>query len=166
MLIWSGTVSISNKAKQQILRSKTSAKFPFLIEITHEVYGTYRYINADTDIVFEGNTFEASSFSILPPKKDGSDISNATLSISDIDQTWIEKIRSTQKRACIRFIAAFIYNNEGTMMIEALEDMEFQLVNASWGDTGTISWSMVYDTIMDINIPCDTATFSKVPGVS
>lgn len=159
-------MSISNKAKQQILRSKTSAKFPFLIEITHEVYGTYRYINADRDIEFEGNTFTAASFSILPPKKDGADITNATLSISDIDQTWIEKIRSTQKKATIRFIAAFVFNNEGTVIIEALEDMEFKLVNATWGETGVINWTMVYDTILDINIPCDSATFSKVPGVS
>jgi hypothetical protein len=159
-------VSISNEAKKQILRSKTAAKFPFLIEITHDLYGTLRYVNSDTDVEFEGNTFEAASFAVMPPKKDGTDISNATLSISDIDQTWIEKIRSTQQKATIRFIAGFIYDEAGIMIIEALEDMEFQLVNATWGDSGAISWSMIYDTIMDINIPCDTATFSKVPGVS
>jgi len=156
---------VSYKAKRQILRSRTSAEFPFLIEITHPTYGVMRFVNRDEDVLFEGNVFTGSCFEVSPPKKEGGDIIGAYLSITDIDQAWIAKIRSTQQRATIRFIAAFLYE-DGSLNIEALEDLEFQLVGATWGDTGQINWTMVFDTTLDINIPCDSATFSKVPGVS
>lgn len=155
---------LSSYAKQQILRTRTQAMFPYLIEVTHKDFGTLRYANSDFDIEYDGQTYKASSFSIDPPDKDGGRIGNASITISAIDQFWIEKIRNTNKYAHIRFIAAIKYDNAGNAVVEPIEDYEFTLKNASWNEI-SIQWEMVFDDVMNIVVPCDRATAQKVPAL-
>jgi hypothetical protein len=153
------------KAEQLIARQQTYAKFPFLIKVSHEEFGTFLYANSDRDITYEGEVYQAAYFTIDPPDRDGSKISNATISISAVDQFWIEKIRTTQIAANITFMAIIEYNDGGVSGIEQMEEMDFTLRSADWNED-TITWEMVFDENMGIIVPCDTATTLKCPGVA
>lgn len=154
----------SNYAKEQMIKMQTQAMFPFLIEVTLPNKELFRYVNADFNVEFENNIYNASFFKIDPPDKNGAKIGNATLTISSIDQFWIEKIRATQDRAKIRFIAVIGYERNNKLIIEPIEDYEFTLANATWNDKA-ITWSMLFDEVMEVLIPCDKATTSKIPAL-
>jgi hypothetical protein len=160
---------LSKYAEQQIARMSTHAKFPYLIKITnyidYETAEIYRYANADEDITYGGEVYHASIFSIDPPKKDGSKIGEAALSISAVDQQWIIKIRTTQIPASIQFVATIVYNDGNISGVEAIEEMDFALRGAQWNQD-TISWSMSFDENMAILVPPDKATAQKAPGAA
>lgn len=157
---------LSARAKQEMLRMETFAKFPYLIEVSHEDYGVMRYANCDQDVTYNGNVYQASCFSINPPDRTNTSISDGTLSFSSVDQEWIMKIRSTQKRAKIKFLACIIYDRQNNIEgIETIEELDFTLTKCSWNDT-VIQWTMVFDEDMNLVIPCDVASPLKTPGVA
>lgn len=123
-----------------------------------------RFANCEEDILFEGNVYSASVFALKPPEKKQDSISNATITISAIDQTWIERIRNTRYRPLIRFVACIVYTDNGQRCVESMEDYSFVLTNAEWNDI-TISWTMVFDEGLSLIMPCDTATAQKVPAL-
>lgn len=149
-------------AKKEILRMKTQAKFPYLIKIVHEDLGTFRYANCDDEIEYNNETYEPAYFTVRRGARSEGSIANAELSLSAVDQEWIVKIRSTQKRAKLYFVAAIIYGNP--IEVEPIEIEEYGLKVASWNDL-EISWEMIFDENMDVLIPSDVATSSKNPAV-
>ena len=156
---------ISNKAKQEIMRMRTSAMFPFLLEIDHPDYGIFRYANV-TDkkgVEFEGNIYERASFAITPPEETQNGYTDAELSLSCIDQEWIAKIRNTQKKATARFVATIVRSEENTVVVEALDDLPFELTSASWNDA-VLTWNMQFTDTMDISVPVDVANIDNCPG--
>ena len=154
---------LSAKAKSKIVRQEVFAKFPYLVEITLDNGLVYRYANCDEDMIYNNNVYEACCFSITPPNRDNSSISDGTLTISAIDQFWIEKIRNSNGRAKIKFIACIDYNDNGIKKVEEIEQIEFILTNVKWNEV-QITWTMMFDEKMTIQIPCDVATSSKVAG--
>lgn len=161
---------MTNLAKQKIMRMETLAKFPYLIEVTYyDANGNpilERYANCDDDIAFNGNSYTASFFSIKPPSRTNSSISDGKLTISAVDQTWIQKVRNCGKRAKIRFIACIIYDdNNKVETVEAIDDITFTLTKCSWNDT-TIEWTMLFDDRMNLQVPLDLATIQKVPALA
>ena len=152
-----------NSTKQQILRHETQAKFPYLIEITTELDGVFHYANCDDSIEYEGNVYEGAVFNITPPEENESEIGNGKLTISSIDQQWIEKIRRNKKRSIIRFLACIDYE-EGERYIEPIEDTEFKLSLVDWNES-TITWTMLFDDDLSILIPCDSATAQTTPAL-
>lgn len=158
---------MNSRIKNEMMKMETFAKFPYLIEITHYLNdGTeniYRYANSDENIEFEGNVFNAGYFKITPPERSSNYISDAKLTISAVDQTWIQKIRETQKRAKVRFVAVIQYDDEnGVEAVEPIEDIEFELTKANWNET-EIQWVMEFDNLMDINVPIDEMTSLNCP---
>ena len=143
------------KIQNLLVQNDVPASFPYLIEVWKPSDPTHieRYVNASVDKEFEGNTFTASYFTIQPPEKTESGIKDATITISTIDQTWIEKVRGTQERYKCRFVAVIDYDDDGTETIEALDDITFTLVNATWAET-TLQFTMKFDEGMSINVPC------------
>ena len=136
---------------------ETQAMFPYLIEITTPETDDipsqiFRYANTDTDIVFENNTYEASYFKLTPPEVSDTAVKDATITISAVDETWIEKIRTYQDRSRIRFVAIIKYDESGHQYQEPINDIDMVLTNASWNDT-TIQWTMKFDDWMEINMP-------------
>jgi hypothetical protein len=159
---------MTGRAGQLISRQETYAKFPYLIKVTHPDLGTLRYANSDSDIIYpgDGETYKAAYFTIDPPDRDGSGIGDGQLSISAVDQAWIERIRGAQAAAKIRFIAAIAYDDGGGVSgVEPIEETDFTLRAASWNEE-TITWAMVFDENMGITVPCDKATALKCPGVA
>ena len=159
---------MTNKAKQEMLRMETMAKFPYLIHITRYSLNEQRedlyFANSDTDVIYDGHTYKAGFFVIDPPEKNDAGISNAKITISAVDQEWIVKLRDTQKRATIEFLAVIQYAIP-QQPIEPIEVMEFELTNADWTDT-TVQWTMVFDEGMDIQIPPQECTSTICAGVA
>ena len=56
------------------------------------------------------------------------------MSLSCIDQEWIAKIRNTQKKASARFVATIVRSEENNVVVEALDDLPFELTSASLND--------------------------------
>jgi hypothetical protein len=156
---------MTDKAKQLIARQETYAKFPFLIKVTHATFGTFRYANSDTDITYGNERYTAAYFTIDPPDRDGSKIGDGQLTISAVDQTWIERIRTAQTAAKITFVAAILYDDGVVSGIEQIDEMDFTLRAVNWNETA-ITWAMVFDEGMRIMVPCDIATTLKCPGAA
>lgn len=164
---------LSRKAKLEMEKTLTRAKFPYLIEITY-IYNDdteanphrdiLRYVNADNDVTFENNTFSAGYFSVKPPQKTQKGFTDASISISAIDQTWIERVRSTNKRAKIRFVATISYVENSTEVIEPIEDMEFTLTNAST-DGAVLNFTMKFDELLDIKVPYEECNDRVCPAL-
>ena len=137
-----------------LVQNDVPASFPYLIEVWKGASGTKeRYVNASEDKVFEGHTFTASSFIVQPPEKSESGVKDATITISVIDQYWIEKIRTANERYKIRFVAVIDYDDDGTEEIESLDDITFTLTNATWAES-TVQFTMKFDDGMNVNVPC------------
>ena len=138
-----------------LVQTNVPASFPFLIEVwnTSDPSTIERYVNASEDKTFENHTFTASSFTIQPPEKSESGVKDATITISTIDQTWIEKVRNATERYKVRFLAVIDYDDNGTETIEAIDDITFFLTNATWQET-TLQFSMKFDEGMSVNVPC------------
>lgn len=150
-------------AKQQILRTHTQAMFPYLIEINHEDLGTFYYINSSEGLEWNGKYFNPVCFSIQPPEYNSTGLTNATLTMTAIDQEWIMKIRSTNKRAKIRFLAAMVNTRKGEIEVEVLENIEFVLTSVSWNEIA-ITWTMEVEQTIQTQIPLHTADATTCPG--
>lgn len=157
-------MSLSAYAQQQLLRMETQAKFPYFIEISQTDLGTVRLVNASENKVFDGNTYTACFFEVQKPEHTESSIGNASITITGVDQYWIDKIRAhTGDLFKCRFVATIEYTASGEEVFEAIEDNQFTLRDATWVDS-TVSWTMEYDSNLLINVPCDIATPQKCAG--
>jgi hypothetical protein len=154
---------MTNFVKKQLAAQKTAAAFPYLIKITHDEFPDMLYVNASQNITYAGDIYNAASFAIQPPDRDGSKIGDATLTISAVDQVWIEKIRATQKPAKLQFMAVMVYEEGAVSGIEPLEENQFTLRNVSWNDLA-ITWSMSFDENMAVLAPVDTCAAQTTPG--
>ena len=159
---------LSRKAKLEMEKTLTRAKFPYLIEITYkhndDTEEVFRYANSDDDITFEGHTFYAGYFTMQLPERTTSGFTDAKISISAIDYTWIERIRSSNKRSKIRFVAVIEYEENNTQTIEPIEDMEFILTDATT-DGVAIQWNMKFDDIMEIQVPYEDCNDRVCPAL-
>jgi len=153
----------SPKVQKILAAQRTAAKFPCLIKISHPEYSDMYFANSSDNVSYNGNIYNAASFSVQPPSIDGAKIGNATLTISAIDQFWIERIRATQIPAELRFIAAIVYDELGVMGIEVLEENSFILRAANWNEI-SISWEMSFDERMNYIITSIKCTPMTVPG--
>ena len=149
-----------------LVQTDVPASFPFLIEVwkPSDPTNIERYVNASEDKVYDEHTFTASSFKVQPPEKTESGIKDAQITISTIDQTWIEKVRNTNERYKVRFLAVIDYDDDGTETIEPFDDITFTLTNATWQET-TIQFTMKYDEGMSINVPCQRLDKFVCPAV-
>ena len=153
---------LSAKAQKRLASHDRKIMLPYLIKITHfKLTGTeyYYFVNSSDNITYKGVVYNSASFSIQPPERDGARVGNATLTISAIDQFWIEKIRETQTPATLEFIAILLCDNEAEPLIEN----KFTLRNASWNDL-SITWEMIFDENMAIIVPSDRCNTMTTPG--
>ncbi len=162
--------SMTPFAQKLITSQRTQARFPYLIKIDHDDYETNPdfplcFANAQNDMTYNGEIYKAASFSIDPPDMDGAKIGNASLTISAVDQFWIQKIRINQKPASLQFAAAIIYNNKEIIGIEPLEQNNFTLRAVSF-DELSISWEMSFDERQAIIITSAECTMQIASGCS
>jgi hypothetical protein len=158
-------MKLSPRVQKLLAAQRTAAKFPYLIRIVHPNpdYPDMLYANSSENIEYDNKIYEAASFSIQPPERDGPKIGAATLTISAVDQVWIEKIRVTQKPAELHFIAVIVYDEHGTAGIESLEENSFTLRGTQW-DELSISWELVFDERQENIITSVSCTPHIAPG--
>ena len=158
---------MTTKAQHEMLQRDTQAKFPNLIHISHETLGDWYYCNASENISYGGHTYKPCVFSIEMPEETTTSIKNTRLNLSalDTDDDWVALIRqSGDTRFTLEIVATILYwNQSGNPVIEALESNEFILTNANWEDL-MVSWTVVFDDNMNIQIPCDVAGAANFPG--
>jgi len=159
-------MKLSAKVQKLLARQRKIARFPYLIRIDHEedpVFPLY-FVNADEPVTFEGNIYNAASFSIDPPSRDGDKIGDAALTISAIDQFWIQKIRAVQKPAKLLFMAVIVYDEDnGVEGVEPMEEISFTLRVARFNEV-SVTWTMVFDERMSILVPVDICNAMNTPG--
>lgn len=151
-------------SQQKMVQMETYAEFPYLIEITEPNGTVHRYANSSKDITFEEHLFESTFFTLSPPERTQEGIKDATITISTIDQTWIEKVRNNQERFRIRFIAVITYDENNNPVVEKIDEINFVLTRANWNQN-TLQWTMKYDDWMDINIPITKCTAYVTPAI-
>lgn len=158
---------MTNNAKNIIKKQNVNATFPYLIKFYYKDE-VYRYVNSSHNVMYQGEEFEAVHFELDLPKKDTSSISDARISI-DFDYNWIEKIRNYKESdglISVKFIGVINYYKDGTEYIEPIEEMDFTLKSAVVNnDTKTIEWSMIFDDLLQLIIPCDVVTAQNTPGI-
>jgi hypothetical protein len=159
-------MKLSAKVQKLLARQRKVARFPYLIKIDHDddPQFPFYFVNADENITFQGRIYNAASFSIDPPSRDGDKIGDATLTISAIDQFWIQKIRSTHKPARLLFMAVIVYGEHDVIEgIEPMEEIGFTLRVARFNEI-SVTWTMVFDERMSIQVPADTCNAMTTPG--
>lgn len=154
---------VTNKGKSKLVGMQSDALVPYLIEINSPDFGIFRYTNIDSEVTFEGHAFTPASFEISPPEKTEGTVGNAKVSISAVNQEWIVRIRDGDQQSRLRLIHVLIYEEDGQIKVESIEDTDFSLNNADWDDA-SISWDMEYDDVMQVKVPCDTADSLNMAG--
>jgi hypothetical protein len=154
---------ISAKTQREIARREKHATFPYLIQVEHEEFGNFYYANSSGDITYAGRVYQSATFSIDPPDRDGSKIGNASITISDVDQFWVQKIRTTNRAAKIHFIAGIRYNDNGTMRFEVLEKNSFTLRLATYNGV-MVTWEMEFDLTQTFVLNAVSASAAIAPG--
>lgn len=161
-------MNISNIAKGILHKQEVRAKFPYLVHFEYRngqgEIEDYYYCNSDGSIEYNGNTYHPAVFEVTPPEITSTSVGNATITISAVDQVWIEKIRNTQERVKIEFTGVMMYDKEGELQVEPVFANKFVLTNASWNDI-SITWTMVFDDKWDIQFPCMTCNEITVPAL-
>jgi len=154
---------MTGASKSEMLRMMTQASFPYLIEITTPDGNVYRYANSDSDKIFGGNTYEAAFFKPNPPEVKNGEASEASITISAIDLEWIARIRATQQRSTIRFVAAIDRDVDGSEVIEEIEARTYTLTAVDW-NRFTIDWKTVFDPLAEEQVPVDECNKFVCPG--
>jgi len=154
---------LSPQTQKLLAAQRKPATFPYLIQVIQQNYPDMFFVNASENVTFRDDIYNAASFSIQPPDVDGAKVGNATLTISAVDQYWIQRIRETQVPAELRFIAVIVDDENGGAGIEALEENNFTLRVATW-DESAVSWEMSFDERQGYIITSVKCTPQVAPG--
>ena len=63
---------------------------PWLITLSHDEAGTIRLVNNNEDVVYDGNTYTASTFDYQRPENVGGGLTGGTLAITGCDNSVID----------------------------------------------------------------------------
>lgn len=159
---------MTNAGKQRLVRMETQASFPFFIKIHYDDGNgneiVENYVNCDEQKVFDGETYQPAYFIVKPPSRSNSTVTDGQLTLSTVDQSWIVKVRNAQKRMKCEVVGAMIYDTQGGYTIESIEESSFTMVRASWNEE-TMSFALMFDDRMNLQVPMDIATTIKVTGM-
>jgi len=157
--------TLSASAIRAILHSETSAMFPLLIAISHSsLVSPIRIVNNNADMTYGGNVYTAFPFRFDPPDETDDGMTNARLTVCNVDRTMVETIRALPGRPTVSVIASFYYE-EGTPVFEAVAAWEFVLSNVSY-DKSIVSGELIYEDRLSVNVPVHHMTAFLFPGVA
>lgn len=152
-------------SQARMLRLDSMARFPYLMEIITASGEVTRFANTDDEVEWDNQTYYPCSFNIVAPDVKENSVGNGNITMSAIDQTLIMAVRKQQEKLRIRFVAVIEYEDDFAIdTIEAMEDTEFKLANVTWDDL-TISGTLIFDDLMDVNLPCDVSNSQNCPAL-
>lgn len=167
--------NIESITLQELFASSTAGSLPILIDIRHDALkwsdpslqqedGHMRLINAPTAVRYNNKRYLPSVFTYTMPTEDGSKVGNSSITISAIDKRIIELIRSIKTYPIAVIEAFFTQPTDNTYVFSRLYHYEFQMKDVTWDNT-TAKWNLVFDPVMQMNVPKDLGTKSRNPGV-
>lgn len=167
--------NIETVTVEELLSRDTGGSIPILVDIEHsdivwndgssdQEDGHLRLINANYTVKYDGHTYRPSVFTFTLPSEDGKKVGSTTITISAIDQRVIEVIRSVETKPTAT-IVAFFSKEDSTITFSKIYNYVFEMDSVSW-DGVSAKWSLVFDPVMNKNIPRDLATAARCPAVN
>lgn len=154
--------------KQAIIAMDTNAMFPNLIDITYyDNSGNashYYYNDTDYELTLNGNKYIPMLMTVKGGEREEDGIGEGSLSLSDVDRTWTEKIRLTKNRPlCTHYECAAYFDTSGNIKVDMIEQTDYKLKEANYDGT-TMEFKMMFDENMDINVPVDEGNSQITSG--
>lgn len=142
--------SVSSSARAEILSANRANAYLTLLEIAHEDITTIRLVGNTIDVVSNGNTYTAIRLGIAMPKEADDELPTQTLSISNVDTSVLEALRTmghqTTDRATV--IGSVVRHTEPDTIERG--PFEFELLSMSAGK-GSIKLELGYQNILADN---------------
>ena len=153
--------NISTVAKKAVYASQTEQIFLMLLEITSSDWGGTLYVvNNNQSVTHDSNTYLATAFEfILPAQEDGT-ISNSSLSISNVDRSIVEAIRTISTTPTVTAKMVLASNPE---VIEG-GPWVFQMTDITY-NRRQVQGQLIYESYMRDN--CGTTRYKNIdfPGL-
>lgn len=171
---------INTVALKELFDENTGGAIPILADIQHDHIkwtdntheqedGHLRIINDMAAVKYKGQRYIPASFSFTLPSEDGKKISNTTITVSSIDQRIIEIIRGINSAPPILTINAVFGKQEiegrTGYTFHDLGEYKFSMTNCRWNGL-TAQWDLVFDSVMQLNVPVDMGTVYRNPAVN
>lgn len=120
-----------------------------VLSITHDSIApeVIRVVNNTQDIIYDGNTYLATSFAFTPPEEEGETLSNAKITISNIDRRFIALFRSIQGSPSVTAEIILVGDN----VVREAGPWDFKLSSISYNNraiTGVLSYDLYIDQIL------------------
>lgn len=156
--------TVSAAALRALFAENTSSVFPILLELDHPSFAEpIRLVNNTQNLTYNSEVYQAYPFKLDPPDESQDQITNARISIDNVDRGILAIMRSEEEAFTIRTIAMF-YNDDSGLVFEPLAQWEFTLANVTW-DADTLSGDLVYEDRLSNRLPKLTFTPFDFPGV-
>jgi hypothetical protein len=152
--------SFSSAAREAVYAAQTEQVFLILLEIDHDDFADpLRFVNNTESIVYDTYSWLPFPFRVdLPDEKDDT-ISNAKLTIDNIDQSIITELRALGSPATVKVYIIMA----ATPSLEA-GPFEFTLRNVSY-DAYAIRGELVYEDRLNLEFPGLQFTPEYFPGL-
>lgn len=122
---------------------------PYLIELTHPEWGTLRFINNTINMVYDGNTYQASAFKYTAPQVAGGVLKNGTLEISAAENSIIDLIDASDELLTVKAVG--VLNKDGT--ITPFKMYRHQYGTATTDGDMKVTITFTNDDRMGMNFP-------------
>lgn len=164
--------NIEQIAMTELFGSSTDGNIPVLIDITHDALviegqdnGHLRLINSTAAVRYKNKKYIPCSFQVSLPSEDGKKIGNASVSISAIDQTIIEVIRSLRSSPRAVIEDFFTKIDEDRFLFSKIGHYEFEMNSVSW-DEKAAKWNLIFDPVSQSTVPRALGTKTRCPSIT
>lgn len=128
-----------------------------LLKIDHDSLESPIYLTDNNrPITFEGNTYNPYFFKFEAPEESDNTDGSATLTISSVDQGFIDIVRSVGQMnpPVVSLVAVWIEDWQNEPVFSRLSGYDFIMTAVDW-DAATMSITLGLDTVLNYDIPFD-----------
>lgn len=122
---------------------------PYLIKMYHPDYGALYFVNNNENIVYDSQTFLASTFNYTPPKTIGGVLKDGQLEITAIDNQVIDIIDTSDELFEITVIG--VLNDDGT--VTAMKMFKHQYGSATTTEDMRVVITFTNDDRLSMTFP-------------
>ena len=122
---------------------------PYLIKMFHPNYGTLLFVNNNEDVIFNGETYNASTFKYTRPQTIGGVLKNGTLEITAIKNEVIDIIEKSDELFTVTAVG--VIDNGG--IITPLKTFKHQYGTAVTDEQMKVIISFTNDDRLDMTFP-------------
>jgi hypothetical protein len=154
---------------QQLYGSESSMVLPVLIEITYydvngNAIGPIYLANNNVDLAYGGHTYLASSFLFTPPEETGEGVTEASITVCNVDRSLMVALRDSTIPPLLTARAMFYYNPSGVLSFEQIAAWPMTLRSAQ-ATSEVITATLKYDDNSDDEMGPIEFTPYTTPGL-